>query len=187
MTVLFSTCAAPLGIAAATEAEVAAVATATAEAGVVADGGTAATGAEDAPGVSGPEAEPPPSGSTFSFPFSGLSGSLVLRAINRSLFFLVLSNSANKLVELMLFSWARAPVAGVVRRGEAGRGRGGVVGDRLGRRRTGVRLPLLRFFPLKRIVSQVLHTILNQLTLQQQVYTYKITETCTLKNPHNKL
>lgn len=134
---------------AAAEAAAAAAAAAIADAAAVAGGGTVATGAEEAPGVSGPDADPPPSGSTFSFPFSGLSDSLVKEAMIRSLFFLVLMSSANKLVELILFSWARPPLVGVGRRGEAGRGRGGVVGDdRLGRRRTGVRLPLLRFFPL---------------------------------------
>ena len=149
MTVLLSNCVAPFGMAVAAEAAAAAAATAIAEA-AAAEGATMAIGAEEDPGVSGPEADPPPSGSTFSFPFSGLSDSLVLRAMNRSLFFLVLSSSANKLVELILFSWAKPPLVGVGRRGEACRGRGGVVGDRLGRRRTGVRLPLLRFFPLKK-------------------------------------
>lgn len=110
--------------------------------------GTETMGVKTGPGVSGPEVDPPPSGSTFSLPFSGLSDSLVTKAMIRSLFFVFLRSSANKLVELIWFSWARPPLAGVERRGEACLGRGGVVGERLGRRRTGVRLPLLRFFPL---------------------------------------
>lgn len=54
------------------------------------------------PGVSGPDVDPDPSGSTFSFPFSGFSPSLVMTASIRSLFFLLLTSSAYKLVELIL-------------------------------------------------------------------------------------
>lgn len=101
------------------------------------------------PGVSGPEAEPPPSGSTFSFPFSGFSPSLVINCLMRSLFFLLLTNSAKRLVELMLFSCARRSAAarGGVRRGGVCRVPPRPGDDRLWllspRLRPGLRLPLL--------------------------------------------
>lgn len=112
-----------------------------------------AEGVEVGPGVSGPEVDPlPASGSTFSLPFSwvaGFSPSLVMMAMMRSRFLRLLTSSANRLVELMLFSrppGATTPV-GTGRRGEEGGWRDRDGGDRLWLRsprlRVGLRLPLL--------------------------------------------